>query len=125
MKGNAAVIAQDTEDATNGVAIFYKLVKAYGQSGSDGTAYLLQLKQFSFYEATVFASIFVAISNEYSNATGSETPSGIQRTSLLNALRTRDITGTGDVTLTSDATYAPTPLYQSLTPQELSADEML
>ena len=44
VKGNAAAIVQDTDDATGGVAIFCKLVKAHGQSDGDGTAYLLQLR---------------------------------------------------------------------------------
>ena len=43
VKGNAAAIVQDACDATNGVAIFRKLVKAYGQSDGGGVAYLLQL----------------------------------------------------------------------------------
>ena len=79
VKGNAAVVVQDAEDVTNGVAIFCKLAKVYGQSDGDGMAYPIQLKQFSFYEAgyaTVFASKFVAICNEYSSTTGSEIPGG-------------------------------------------------
>ena len=51
VKGNTAAIVHDPGDATDGVAIFFKLVKAYGQLDGDGTAYLLQLKKYSFYEA--------------------------------------------------------------------------
>ena len=96
MKDNASAIVQDTDDETNGVAIFGKLAKTYGQSGggAGGAAYLLQLKQLSFYETgdvTVLASKFVAICNDYHSTTESAIPAGIQRTSLLNAPRTRGI----------------------------------
>ena len=50
-KGNAAAIVQDAGGATNGVAIFGKVFKAYGQPGCDGVAHLLQLKELSFSEA--------------------------------------------------------------------------
>ena len=73
VEGNAAVIVQGAGDTTDGIAIFGKLVKAHGESDGDGTAYLLQLKEFSFLKAgnaTVFASQFVAICNDYRNTTG-------------------------------------------------------
>ena len=61
----------------------------------------------------------------FQNTTGAATPDWIQRTSLLNALRTRDTTGTGGVTLAANAPEALTPLYQSLMSQRPSADEIL
>ena len=92
VKGNAAAIVHNADYATDGVAICCKPIKAYGQSGDDGTAYLLQLKKYAFFEAgdaNVFSSKFVAICDDFRNTTGSAIPSGIQRTSLLNALHTR------------------------------------
>ena len=37
--GNAAAIVQDADDPTNGVAIFARPIKAYGQPDGDGTTY--------------------------------------------------------------------------------------
>ena len=128
MKGNAAAIVQDANDATDGVTIFCKLVKAYEQSDGHGTVYLLQLKEFTVYEAgsaTVFPSKFVAICNDCRNTTGSEIPTGIQWTSLLGALRTHNTNSIGGATLAAHAPDAFTPLHQSTTPQKLSANEML
>ena len=128
VKGNAAAIVQDADDATNGVAIFCKLVKAYGQTDGDCAVYLLQLRQIPFYEAggvTVFTSKFFAICNDFHNTTGTSIPTGVQRTSLLNAIRTRDIIGTDGATLAVCAPGAPTPLHQSFIQQRLSIGKML
>ena len=73
----------------------------------------------------MFSRKFAAICNDHRNTTGSEIPIGIQRTSLLGALRTRDIDDPGGVTLTARAPGAFTPLYQSLMPQKLNINEML
>ena len=128
VKGNAAVIVQDAENASDGAAIFAKLIKAYGRSDGDGTEYLLELKEFSFIKAgdvNVFTSKFAAICNDYRNTTGAEIPTGIKRTSLLEALRTRDIIGAGGTTLAARAPDALTPLHQIFMSQKLDIDEML
>ena len=39
VQGNAAIIVQDADDPTNGVAIFARPIKAYGQPDGDGTTY--------------------------------------------------------------------------------------
>ena len=70
-------------------------------------------------------SKFFAICSGFCNTTGAATPNGVQRTSLLNAPRTRDTIGTGGVTLAANAPDAFTPLYQGLMQQRLSADGML
>ena len=72
VKGNVEAAVQDAGGATGGVAIFCKLAKAYGQSGGDGTAHMLQLKELSSNEAgdaTMFSSKCTAICNDYSKTT--------------------------------------------------------
>ena len=117
---------QDADDTTNGVAIFARLIEGHGQSDGDCVAYLLQLKEISFFKTgDVFASNFAAICNDYCNTTGAPIPDGIQRTSLLDALRTRDINGAGGVTLVTRAPVALAPLQQAFMSQILSVGEML
>ena len=80
VKRNVAYIVHDADEATDGVAIFGKLVKACGQSDGDGAAYLLQLKESPFYTAgdvTVCVSNFAGICNDYKNTTGTSTPNWI------------------------------------------------
>ena len=71
---------------------------------------MLQLKNISFLkvgDVTVFASRFKTIYNDYRNTTGAPIPNGIQRTSLLDALRTRDVNGPDGTTLVARAPVAP------------------
>ena len=128
VQGDAAVIVQDADDPTNGVAIIAKLIKVYRQSDGGGTVYLLQLKNISFLkegDVTVFASRFKTTCNDYRNTTGAPIPNGIQRTSLLDAFRTRDVHGPGGVTLAARAPVALASLQHAFMSQKLNLDEML
>ena len=73
----------------------------------------------------MFSRKFAAICNDHRNTTGSEIPIGIQRTSLRDALRKRDVNGASGVTLVTRAPDAFTPMYQSLMSPKLYVNEML
>ena len=90
VKGNAAIIVQEADDPTDGLAIFDKLVSTDGQPDGDATECLRKLKESSFNEVgdvTVLNTKFVSICNEYEAMIGSPAPTGMQLSVLLDALR--------------------------------------